>query len=120
MHLKSLKISNFRKFGDTGNEIEFVASNTSTPDSHNRIACSTTLIVGKNNSGKTTVTKALQKLVTNNIKAGDFNYRYLKRLFDLYKVGNFDSLPILKFNVVISINADYTDSTVNVCLLYTS
>jgi putative ATP-dependent endonuclease of the OLD family len=89
MYLKRFKITNFRKFGVTDNEVEFVASKAGVEEIANKIASSTTLIVGKNNAGKTTITKALQKLVYNDIKAGDFNYQYLKTLFGAYKVNNF-------------------------------
>jgi|AntAceMinimDraft_9_1070365.scaffolds.fasta_scaffold22147_1 predicted ATP-dependent endonuclease of OLD family len=66
MYLKSLKIKNFRKFGDKNNTVEFVGSKGIPLQSKNiNIALSTTLIVGKNNSGKTTVTEALKRLEDN-------------------------------------------------------
>ena len=61
MYLKSLQITNFRKFGTTENIIEFVDSKDNLQQDIN-IALATTLIVGKNNSGKTTITKALETL----------------------------------------------------------
>lgn len=66
MYLKSLQITNFRKFGTTENIIEFVDSKDNLQQDIN-IALPTTLIVGKNNSGKTTITKALETL-----KSGPF------------------------------------------------
>ena len=64
MYLKSLKIENFRKFGTTENIIEFVDSKDNLQQNIN-LALATTLIVGKNNSGKTTITKALETLKSN-------------------------------------------------------
>ena len=64
MYLKSLQITNFRKFGTTENIIEFVDSKDNLQQDIN-IALATTLIVGKNNSGKTTITKALETLKSN-------------------------------------------------------
>ncbi len=61
MYLKSLKINNFRKFGERDNIIEFVDSKDDLQEHKNiNIASSITLLVGKNNSGKTTVTKVLE------------------------------------------------------------
>ena len=64
MYLKSLQITNFRKFGTTENIIEFVDSKDNLQQDIN-IALATTLVVGKNNSGKTTITKALETLKSN-------------------------------------------------------
>ena len=71
MHLKSLTITNFRKFETENNTVYFVASRANTtgetvPPSKNNVASDTTLIVRKNNSGKTTVTKALERLLDTN------------------------------------------------------
>jgi AAA15 family ATPase/GTPase len=64
MYLKSLKIENFRKFGNKNNIVEFVDSRKSlaTTDDIN-VAKATSLIVGKNNAGKTTIITALDKIV---------------------------------------------------------
>jgi AAA15 family ATPase/GTPase len=61
MHLKSLQIINFRKFSIDNNIVEFVASSAdfSRKNPINSVAASTTLIVGRNNAGKTTVATAL-------------------------------------------------------------
>lgn len=84
MHLKSLKIKNFRKFGTENNTVEFVDSKdflNQQGEKNINIAPITTLIVGKNNSGKTTITKVLEKLVKiNKFCANDFNFRYLSKL----------------------------------------
>ncbi|GAA59637.1 hypothetical protein P20652_1501 [Pseudoalteromonas sp. BSi20652] len=94
MYLQSLQITNFRKFGTKNNIIEFVQSDykkatESKPDestSQSFVACATTLIIGKNNAGKTTVTKALKQVIDNdNILGASFNLSYLNGLFDKYK-----------------------------------
>lgn len=114
MYLKKFKINNFRKFGTENNEIEFVASNSSETGTTHSIAKATTLIIGKNNAGKTTVTKALEKITKNNIKSSDFNYTYLRGLFQQYKEGIYNLLPMLTFDIVISINSDNSDLMTNV------
>lgn len=94
MYLQSLQITNFRKFGTKNNIIEFVQSDykkttENKPDestSKSFVACATTLIIGKNNAGKTTVTKALKQVIDNdNILGASFNLSYLNGLFDQYK-----------------------------------
>lgn len=81
MHLKSLKIKNFRKFGSNDCSLNFVSH---IADTENKVASSATLIVGKNNTGKTTVTNALQKIFENGkgIKGSDFNYAYLQKVLE--------------------------------------
>ena len=54
MYLKKLSIEHFRKFGDANNTIQFAASKDYKAEKYLNIAPKTTLIVGKNNSGKTT------------------------------------------------------------------
>lgn len=101
MYLKSLKLTNYRKFSTKQNEIEFISSklikadkkiddqndkDIVQKDSSNEgiaeidVASDTTLIIGKNNAGKTTIITALDTLI-NHGKFGinDFNYRYLQR-----------------------------------------
>lgn len=111
MHLKSLTISNFRKFGITNNTIDFVASKGV---GDNLISASTTLIVGKNNAGKTTATKALEKILDSgkSIIGNDFNFTYLKNLLAEYldpASSKNTCTPELKFNVVINLNTDGND-----------
>lgn len=106
MYLKSLKIKNFRKFGDKNNIVEFVGSKGIPLQSKNfNIALSTTLIVGKNNSGKTTVTEALKRLLGNRkFQANDFNFIYLNSLLDKYRSDKFEHFPSLEFEVTIRID----------------
>lgn len=111
MHLKSLTISNFRKFGITNNTIDFVASKGA---SENLVSSSTTLIVGKNNAGKTTATKALEKILDGgkSIVGNDFNFTYLNNLLKEYMVPSPSktlSAPELLFNVVINFDTEGSD-----------
>lgn len=116
MHLNSLTISNFRKFGDENNKVSFVASNhEKSEENENSIASSSTLIVGKNNSGKTTITHALNKICKNdtNIVGNDFNFHYLKRVLDLYRAGNFEEKLIISFILEITVDISPTDIITN-------
>lgn len=111
MHLKSLKITNFRKFGKENNVVEFVgAKDISLKSPTINIAPSTTLIVGKNNSGKTTVTEALKKFLGKaeggKFQANDFNFMYLSTLLDEYKSGKFEKSPTLEFEITVRIDFD--------------
>lgn len=107
MHLKSLKITNFRKFGSKDNIVEFVGTKDNYSKSPINIAPSTTLIVGKNNSGKTTITKALNALFNGEkFHANDFNFIYLNSLLEEYKKGEFKSTPTIEFEVAVSISFD--------------
>jgi len=115
MYLKSLKIKNFRKFGNKNNRIEFVDSKESlaTPDDVN-VAKATSLIVGKNNAGKTTIITALDKVVKNqNFAANDFNFIYLTRLLNRYKRQQYKFKPTLYFELVIGIDERNHDDLVN-------
>ncbi len=81
------------------------------------ISKSTTLIVGKNNSGKITVTKALEKLVgKNKFQASDFNFCYLAELLKEYMAKNYDHFPIIEFELVIGVdsNTDKNDLVTNI------
>ena len=105
MYLKSIKIKNFRKFGDKNNIIEFVGSKDLTHKYREiNIAPSTTLIVGKNNSGKTTVTEALYSLINGRkFKSNDFNFIFLNNLLDEYK-DKVERFPSLEFEFLIRID----------------
>ena len=110
MYLKSLKLTNYRKFSAEQNEIEFISSKLIKVDkktgnqndkdivengSSNEeiteidVASDTTLIIGKNNAGKTTIITSLATLI-NQGKFGinDFNYRYLQRYLKEYDIND--------------------------------
>lgn len=128
MYLKSFEITNFRKYGVENNKVKFVDAKSykleKTSEKIN-IAPSTTLIVGKNNCGKTTIVKALDKLIKNeDFKANDFNFSYLKKLLEKYKLSNSGiasseavkeqlETPFLKFIVGIGIEENSTDLITN-------
>lgn len=112
MNLESLKIMNFRKFDDTteGNTINFSSKHDC--DSEDRIN-GFTLLVGKNNSGKTTIASALDFLFSDKekIDLDDINkvsiYTYLQKLID----SDFEDdkevyFPIVTFVVNIKIDND--------------
>ena len=128
MYLKSFKITNFRKFGFKNNYIDFVQSDyqkltdvdSESEKSGSFVAGATTLVIGKNNSGKTTVTKALKHVVENeDITGNKFNLTYLKNIFDKYlttlnRGGDLQDLPIpqMEFELFIGLDGDPTTYTV--------
>lgn len=99
MYLKSLSIKNYRKYGEEVQTINFAHSKWSEmsgaedeSEKINRteeyISKSSSLIVGKNNSGKSTIVKLLNTL--QNTKSGSRNiFKYtdfnLKMLSDWYR-----------------------------------
>lgn len=118
MYLKSLSITNFRKFGNKNNVIVFTegcecGNFDDTSDSSEtkiNIAPKTTLIVGKNNSGKTTIINVLDMLINQNgkFKSDDFNFQYLSKIFSEYKCDDEKSikenLPSMEFNIKIGLD----------------
>lgn len=115
MYLKRLKINNFRKFGTLNNEVEFVdAQSYEERISAANVASTTTLIVGRNNAGKTTIVQALYKLVHGeSISSNDFNYFYLKKSFEEYKCCKFDNLPVIEFAITIGLDKGDDDYVTN-------
>lgn len=120
MYLKSISLENFRKFRTENNVIGFVDAKDYKKDPSINIAPKTTLIVGKNNSGKTTIVEALKKLVSNSsFCATDFNFDYLKDLLNLYTVEYLDSnktkeIPTLTFIFTIAIDSNEEDLLTNI------
>lgn len=91
------------------------------------VASATTLIVGKNNAGKTSIIHALWKIIKNTETEGfqisDFNFNYLKERFDEYlktyeenqKAGaemTFEP-PFMEFVVTIAFEEDSNDLLTN-------
>jgi len=97
MFLKSIKIKNFRKFYKCNENIEFVSGQ----DVNNDISKVTTLIIGKNNVGKTTIIEFLKKLEIGKFNANDFNFIYLKELLEQYKNNNFKNYPIIESEIKV-------------------
>lgn len=119
MYLKSLSIENFRKFGTQNNVICFAAAKDYKADECINIAPKTTLIVGKNNSGKTTVVESLKRLLSpSSFHATDFNFPYLKKLLSRYTPSKVDSgkieFPRMTFVLTIGIDTNDPDLLTNI------
>ena len=120
MYLKSLEIKNFRKFGDKNNIVEFINSQDISENNEINIAQNTTLIIGKNNSGKTTIIEALEALVNDNFLGSDFNFFYLKKLFEGYKNENQNNqFPEIEFKLIINLEKNKNDDITNLVPLMT-
>lgn len=128
MYLKSLSIKNYRKFGSETQTINFAHSKWILDSSdleddkkeaktEEYISKSSSLVIGKNNSGKSTITKLLDTL--QGAKAGSRNiFKYtdfnLKMLYDWYNdnikgkseedINNIKNFPSLEFCLIIGID----------------
>lgn len=120
MYLKSIKLENFRKFGNYNNVIGFVDSRAFKECGARvedlNVAKTTTLIIGKNNSGKTSVIKALEHLLGKGtgFSFTDINMNYLKQLFNKYieSVGTDNvvpAIPQIKFEIIIGLEENSSD-----------
>ncbi|HHJ3243467.1 TPA: AAA family ATPase [Vibrio parahaemolyticus] len=122
MHLESLTIKNYRKFRTSHNTVCFVEPeviefDTEEPRPASVISPSTTLIIGKNNAGKTTIANALKLLCNNEqLSASDFNLTYLNELFNLYSSAfeadeetNFPDLDTPSIEFYLSIKVNFND-----------
>lgn len=121
MHLESLTITNYRKFGSTDNTVYFVEPKSVVVEegSENKpsvVAPSTTLIIGKNNSGKTTIVNALKLLCGNTQPtSSDFNISYLRSMFSKYKncfdAGeSFDNLDTPRLEFILSVKVKFNEN----------
>ncbi|WP_321401740.1 AAA family ATPase [Maridesulfovibrio sp.] len=119
MYLKSLNIKKFRKFGEGDNTIYFVSGDKS--ESSNNIAAATTLIVGRNNAGKTTVIKAIDFILRGtNPKSCDINLIYLKKVYEKYSEayagGTFEDLdeyPSIEFCISIGVEENLSSTIIS-------
>lgn len=122
MYLKSVQMTNFRKFGIENNIVEFVDAEsyeTQLKKGELNVAPTTTLIVGKNNSGKSTVIQALIKLIkTNKFTASDYNFQYLKQLLSSYSEDK-DNTPCIQFKITIGIDKNNSDLITNLIPFFT-
>ena len=82
MYLKKLMIKNFRNFREQNNEIEFVNSTEIKKEDKTNVAAVTTLIVGKNNAGKTTIVNALDKLINTHSGSKIFGSKMQYEIYD--------------------------------------
>lgn len=72
MYLKSFTLENYRKYGHDNNTISFAAN------INNSGLIGSTLVIGQNNAGKTSVVTALKKASgADTFAATDFNFNYL-------------------------------------------
>lgn len=77
MYLEKMKINHFRKFNEDDNEVVFY--NNQVVKDKIDISNVSTLIVGQNNAGKSTIFKAFELLTSNGmVTSKDFNCEYLK------------------------------------------
>lgn len=140
MYLKKLKLKNYRKFYAEQNVVEFVSSkivkkkqcveNKKTGFSKKSedikeenksgeiqidVASDTTLIIGKNNAGKTTIITALDSLINhpNLFGVNDFNYRYLQDCLKKYDVDKTIELPFIEFVITVELEEDSDDRISN-------
>ena len=115
-------MTNFRKFGTKNNTVEFVDAEsyeTQLKNGELNVAPTTTLIVGKNNSGKSTVVQALIKLIkSNKFTASDFNFKYLKQLLSSFSADK-DNTPRIEFKLVIGIDKNNSDLITNLVPFFT-
>ena len=121
MYLKSFTLSNFRKFRVNKNEVFFAYEKIKNKDADEKIDISntSTLIVGKNNVGKTSITSALEKLIgRTKFRATDFNFHYLNEfLIDFReKKGNIKLYPEIYFKMVLELD-DNEDIITNIAPL---
>lgn len=139
MYLKSFQMKNFRKYREDNNVVVFVNSEgirgkkaaSETEENKDKpqidVASATTLIVGKNNAGKTSIIHALMKIIKNNetegLQVSDFNFYYLKECFDKYQAAYKEiqktgaemviEPPFMEFVVTIAFEKDSDDLLTN-------
>lgn len=115
MYLEKFELTHFRKFNETDNQIMFVKNSLMNNDKDEvDVGSDTTLIVGKNNVGKTTIVTALDKLInTGKFIVSDFNYRYLDKWLSEYTKDNVIPAPYIEFKVTICLDDASQDLVTN-------
>ena len=116
MYFEKLELTHFRKFNETDNQIMFVKNNLTDNGDKDKVdvGSDTTLIVGKNNVGKTTIVTALDKLINKgNSKVTDFNYRYLDKWLNEYKKDNAIVAPYIGFKLTVYLDDASQDLVTN-------
>lgn len=121
MYLKSLVIKNYRKYGKSQNEICFAHSHANQSETEQYISESSSLMIGPNNSGKSTIVELLDTLQNtkaqsrNVFKHSDFNLSYLKKWYDNYVSDKSsdeirgikpEDLPLMEFRLNIGIDSE--------------
>ena len=133
MYLKSIQMQNFRKYREEKNVFNFVNAKglkrkEGTSESDIDVASATTLIVGKNNAGKTSAIEALIRLIRDSGKdkfqVSDINFYYLEECFREYKEicekhkeniceVEFENVPYMEFVITIAIETESEDLVTN-------
>lgn len=94
MHLSKFTLENFRRFRNKDNEV-FFAKNLNGKNLNG-----STLIIGQNNSGKTSIVSALKKSTGNEpFLISDFNFDYLAELLSYFSA-NIDKIKSLFIDYV--------------------
>lgn len=119
MNLKKIKLTNFRKFKNENNEVSFALAG----DYENKdinIAPKTTLIIGQNNSGKTTIIEALKRVINGTrLYAEDFNFDYLNECLKVFEDEEKIVYPIIEFELTIEIGIAGSDLLTNLVPILT-
>lgn len=120
MYLKEFEIRNFRKFYyKPDSEYNSVCFSNPHKTKDINIATRTSLVLGANNSGKTTIVSCLEKILSSapSFNEFDFNLNYICDLFNSYPEDTKDSLDSIilpEINFVFKIELDETtDDLVN-------
>ncbi|HEY4544622.1 MAG TPA: AAA family ATPase [Tissierellaceae bacterium] len=125
MYLKSFTIKNFRKFGTKENKVNFAYAKLKevkgeSSEQEINISATSTLIIGQNNIGKTSVISALKNVINpKNFSSTDFNFKYLNKFLDDYISSDFNKeidLPVIEFQMELEID-DENDIIVNIAPL---
>lgn len=124
MYLKSLTLKNFRKFGDAENKIIFAykklkeVKKEGDDEQEVNISTTSTLIIGQNNIGKTSLISALKNVITpKKFSATDFNFNYLNVFLTKYKEeGKEADLPTMEFQMDLEVD-DEEDIIANIAPL---
>ncbi len=138
MYLKKIQMKNFRKYREENNTFTFVsaegikvndkcAGKEDVLKKDIDVASATTLIVGKNNTGKTSVIQALLKIINNNenykLQVKDINFYYLRECFQHY-LGSYRKSsedkeavsfqpPVIEFIITVAFEENSDDMITN-------
>lgn len=108
MYIESFTLNNFRKFGERDNKVllAYEKFRDQSKDEEINISTTSTLIIGKNNVGKTSVITALKKLTgSEGFHSADFNFEYLKEFLEEYKKDPEQAkIPQIKFTMELKID----------------
>lgn len=110
MYLEKMKINHFRKFNENDNEVVFY--NNPVTKGNIDISNVSTLIVGQNNAGKSTIFKAFELLASNGMfTSKDFNCDYLKSYLEDVIADKRDDNGEIKCPVIsFEFNIDLSDN----------